>query len=68
MADDNDLSDTIATNASKPASVSVDGTTMSSKSLTDQIAADKHLAAKRANRRPPWGITIGKIVSPGGAE
>ena len=68
MADETDLSAEIASNASKPASMSADGISATSKSLPDQIAADQYLASKRAARRPPWGMRIGKIISPGGAE
>ena len=64
MSDPNDLSGQIQTTAANPASASQDGLSASAQPLAELVAADKYLAA-RAARLPPWGITIGAIVSPG---
>ncbi len=60
-----DLSPNIATNAVSPLNATADGVTVAQVPLPDQIAADKYGKACAANRRPPFGIVIGAIVSPG---
>jgi hypothetical protein len=60
-----DLSDAIRENAAGPHSASGDAGSMQQHSLTEQIAADKHLASKRAMGRKNLGLTRVKIVSPG---
>jgi hypothetical protein len=67
MADD--LTSTIETNAAAPASVSADGVTVQQHSLADQIAADKHVSAKRAKRSgPACQIHRVKLVAPGSTD
>jgi hypothetical protein len=61
-----DLSETIAQNAAKPASAEADGVKATQHSLPDQIAADKYLAGKEAiSRNPGKAFTRVKIVPPG---
>jgi len=45
-----ELSSSIDSNATKPRTVIVDGQTVEQHSLTDQIAADKHLSAVAATQ------------------
>jgi len=63
MADD--LKEAIKKNAQGPRQASADGVTAQQHSLTEQIAADKYLAAKDAARNPARGFTRVKIVPPG---
>ena len=60
-----DLDNAIKTNAEGPKQASADGVNIQQHSLTDQIAADKYLAAKKAMNKPPFGLRIAKIVPPG---
>lgn len=62
---ESDLTDTIASNATNPNSVTADGITVNQNPLSEVIAADKYLAAKSARSTPPFGIVIAKIKSPG---
>lgn len=54
----------IAENASAPSSVTVDGQTVTQHNLKDQIAADKHLAAKKAAGSKTMGIRLGRYKAP----
>ena len=63
MADD--LEDAIRENAQGPAEAHGDSGGMKQHSLSDQIAADKYLAGKRATADPTKGFTRVKIVPPG---
>ena len=63
MADD--LDSTIRENATGPKRARGDSGEMEQHSLTDQIAADKHLAGKQAVGCRGLGIKLAKI-SPGG--
>ena len=63
MADD--LAETIRENAAGPEEATVDGVRMKQHGLSDQIAADKYLAGKRAAANPAQGFTRLKIVPPG---
>jgi len=45
------LSDTIQTNAEGPKKVAADGVVVEQHSIQDQIAADRHIAAKAAAAR-----------------
>lgn len=65
MAEETELSDQIETNAKGPASVSVDGQSVSQHSLKDQIEADRYLASKKAQKAKGLGIKFHKIVPPG---
>jgi len=64
------LSDQIATDTSKPQSVTVDGVTVTRRSLKEQIEADRYLrdtaAADPANKGP--GFRIQQIVPSGGSQ
>lgn len=60
-----DLKDAIEQNAAGPKQATVDGVTVQQHSLADQIAADKHLAAKRAMRNPAKALVRVQIVPPG---
>jgi len=63
---DPDLTPNIQSNAQSPQSVTVDGTTVSSNPLADQIEADKYLKSNDAvvgtTRR---GLIITKLRPPG---
>ncbi|HOD84375.1 MAG: hypothetical protein BWX88_03456 [Planctomycetes bacterium ADurb.Bin126] len=63
MADD--LKDVIKQNAQGPESAEADGVRMKQHSLRDQIAADKHLAARAAMANPAKAFARVKIVPPG---
>ncbi len=60
-----DLSDTIATAAARPARVKVQDIEVESRGLSDLVEADKHLARKAAARSPTAGLRFTKIVHPG---
>ncbi len=60
-----DLDNTIKTNAKGPAKASGDAGSVEQHKLTDQIAADKYLASKKASRAKGLGIKLAKIA-PGG--
>jgi hypothetical protein len=60
------LAETIATSASGPKSVSVEGMGSSTEhNLNDLIKADKYLAAKAAQKRVGGGIRFNKMSSGG---
>ena len=59
-----DLQDQIRENAAGPAKASGDAGSVEQHKLTDQIAADKHLAAKKAVAKPHRGLRFNKIVPP----
>jgi len=65
-----DLSDQIALDALKPQSTSADGVTITRRSVSEQIAADKYardLAAQASTNKGP-GFRICQIVPSGGAR
>jgi len=57
----------IEQNAQGPKKAQGDAGSVEQHSLTDQIAADRYLAAKRAVRARGRGIIISKLVPPGAA-
>lgn len=59
-----ELTERIEVVAEGPASVSVDGQSVSQQSLSELISADKHLAQKQAAARPHHGMRFTKIVPP----
>lgn len=63
-----DISDRIEADALKPQSSSVDGTSVTRRSLSEQIAADKYLADKSASADMAATVRgmFSKIVPPGG--
>ena len=63
MADD--LQDEIRENAQAPAKVSGDAGSVEQHKLSEQIAADKHLASKEAVTQPKRGLRFNKLVPPG---
>jgi len=65
MADD--LDNTIKTNAEGPKKASGDSGSVEQHSLSDQIAADKHLAGKEAAAGKGLGIRRIKLSPPGTA-
>lgn len=66
---DTDLTQQIASAAAKPNSVSIDGTTVTKHSLTDQIAAAKFLGADDALRTiANGGRFISRRINPPGAR
>lgn len=63
MAED-DLKQSIEENAKGPAKASGDAGSVEQHKLTDQIAADKHLAGKDAVAKPHRGLRFNKFVPP----
>ena len=59
------LDNAIETNAAGPRRASGDSGSVEQHGLKDQIAADKHLASKRAMQGKGLGVKLAKI-SPGG--
>ncbi|GAA4451606.1 hypothetical protein [Novipirellula rosea] len=62
MADD--LNDVIRENAAGPAKASGDAGSVEQYKLTEQIAANKHLAGKEAVRKANRGLRFNMIVPP----
>jgi hypothetical protein len=65
MSNPSDLENTIETAAENPQSASVDGVTVTQRSLSELIEADKYLQAKKASRRKNRGLRYTRIVPPG---
>ncbi len=60
-----DLSDQIEQAAADPASVSVDGQSVSARPIPEQIAADQYLAGKAAARKRRRGLSFTQLTTPG---
>lgn len=60
-----DLSDAIEENAKGPKKATGDSGSFEQHSLPDQIAADKHLASKKATKTKNRGIRFSKFIPPG---
>ena len=60
-----ELDSTIEENAKGPAKASGDSGSMEQHPLTDQIAADRYLASKKAAKAKGLGITLKKLSPPG---
>lgn len=65
---DGDFSETIETAAVEPAQASGDGVSMQSRPISELIAADQYLAAKRAAARSHGGLRFAKIQPPGASS
>ena len=63
--ENNNLDNTIESNASGPRKASGDSGSVEQHPINDQIAADKYLESKKASRVKGLGIKLAKI-SPGG--
>lgn len=63
MADD--LDNTIRENAEGPAKASGDAGSVEQHPLSEQIEADKYLAAKEAAKKKDRGLRFNKLVPPG---
>ncbi len=59
------LNDQIRNNASGPAKASGDAGSIEQHKLSEQIAADKHLASKDAVNHKSRGLRFNKLVPPG---
>jgi len=59
------LQETIRESAQAPAKVSVDAGSVEQHKLSEQIAADKHLAGKQAVTKASRGLRFNKLVPPG---
>ncbi len=59
------MSETIEQQAASPKKVVVDGLTVESHSLKDQIEADRYLKTQQAMRSPSRGLRLSKLVPPG---
>ena len=57
-----ELDDTIRQNAQGPAKASGDAGNVEQHKLTDQIAADRHLASKDAVSKPRRGLRFNKLI------
>ena len=61
------LAEQIALDAAKAQTVTVDGQTITRRSLKEQIEADVYLkGVQAAARGPGWGLRFAKIIPPGG--
>ncbi|XZE35801.1 hypothetical protein SH501x_001343 [Pirellulaceae bacterium SH501] len=60
----NEIEQQIRENAAGPAKASGDAGSIEQHKLTEQIAADKHLAAKNAVKQPKRGLRFNKLVPP----
>lgn len=60
-----DLENTIRENAQGPAKVSGDAGSVEQHSVSEQIEADRYLAAKQAAKSKRRGLRFNKIVPPG---
>ncbi len=60
-----DLQKTIEENAKAPAKASGDAGSIEQHKLSEQIAADKHLASKDAVSHKSRGLRFNKLVPPG---
>lgn len=67
MAETPDLSQEIADAAAAPSRTTVDGVSTEEHNLKDLIAADEHLARKRASRRGGLPFRTLKVTFPGTA-
>jgi len=65
---DDTIQNAIEQNAVGPASTSVDGTSVQTRSIGEQIEADRYLSGKRAAAasRPAFGLRFTKLKPPGG--
>ena len=62
-----DLDNTIRDNAAGPKRATGDSGSVEQHPLTEQIAADRYLASKKATQSKRLGIRISKLVPPGSA-
>lgn len=60
-----DLTDTIETSASEPASASSDAGSVSQRSLSELIEADKYLKSSDGSSNKSRGLRFTKLVPPG---
>ncbi|HEX4131458.1 MAG TPA: hypothetical protein VHZ24_15570 [Pirellulales bacterium] len=60
-----DLADAIRQNAQGPARAQGDAGSVEQHPLSDQIEADKYLAAKDATKKPTRGLRFNMFVPPG---
>ena len=68
MTDVDDINEALATNVTKPASVTVAGETVTSKSADELIKAANHLAANSADgagSKPHRGFRFTQLIPPG---
>ena len=63
MADE--LADTIRENAAGPAKAAGDAGSIEQHKLSEQIEADRYLAAKEATQQKSRGLKFNKLVPPG---
>ena len=63
----NELDNTIRDNAQGPAKVAGDAGSVEQHSPSEQIAADRYLAAKEAAKSKRHGLRFNKLVPPGAA-
>lgn len=64
MPDAGDISDSIAEAAAKPASATIDGNTVSARSIDDMEKAHNHVAGREAaaSNRPGLGLRFQQIT------
>ena len=64
MSDTDDLDESIRQNAQGPAKAAGDAGSVEQHPLSEQIAADKYLASKKAARSRSRGLRFNKLVPP----
>lgn len=62
-----EITDSIVSNAQGPAKAAGDAGSVEQHKLTEQIEADRYLAAKDAAKRKDRGLRFSKFVPPGAA-
>lgn len=60
-----DLSDQIETASATPAQATVDGNSVTARSIAEQIEADRYLAAKAATASATRGFVLTRLKPPG---
>ena len=65
MPTPDEIADAIATAATQPASVSVDGNSVTQRSLREQIEAANYQASRTAASQNCFGLRFAQIVPPG---
>ena len=62
-----EITESIATNAHGPARAAGDAGSIEQHKLTEQIEADRYLAATDAAKRKDWGLWFSKFIPRGSA-
>jgi hypothetical protein len=65
MPTPDEIAESIATAATQPASASVDGNSVTQRSLREQIEAANYIASRTAAAQNRFGLRFSQIVPPG---